>query len=76
MRFGKGAIGYTDELLKSLQSIISSSMEQSQSRFDSFMAQMKSSYDVVTMNRGQLVPQEETAPVEEQKEDGTDGADE
>ena len=46
-----GAIQYTDEMLGNLQTIISSSMESAQSRFDSFM---QSNYDVISSNRNEL----------------------
>ena len=42
-----GAISYTDEMLNSLQLIISHTMENTQSKFDSFMNSMKSSYDII-----------------------------
>ena len=50
----EGAMQYTDSALKNLQTILAHSMEDTQSRFDSFMDQMKSSYDVVTANRREL----------------------
>ena len=72
----QGAIQYTDDMLKSLQTIISHSMEGAQGRFDAFMTSMQSSYDIVTNNRkelsGGLVQQEpeaQAAPQEEKKEE-------
>ena len=50
----EGAMQYTDSALKNLQTILAHSMEDTQSRFDSFMDQMKSSYEVVTANRREL----------------------
>lgn len=50
----EGAMQYTDSALKNLQTIISHSMEDSKSRFDSFLNQMRTSYEVVTANRKEL----------------------
>ena len=41
-------------MLKSLQTIISHSMEGAQVRFDAFMTSMQSSYDIVSSNRQEL----------------------
>lgn len=50
----QGSINYTDDMLKSLQTIITHSMEGAQGRFDAFVASMQSSYDIVTSNRNEL----------------------
>lgn len=50
----QGSIDYTDDMLKSLQTIITHSMEGAQGRFDAFLASMQSSYDIVTANRNEL----------------------
>ncbi|MDO4268208.1 MAG: vacuolar family H+-ATPase subunit H [Eubacteriales bacterium] len=50
----QGSIDYTDDMLKSLQTIINHAMENAQGRFDSFMSSMQSSYDIVSSNRGEL----------------------
>ena len=69
----QASINYTDDMLNSLQTIITQSMEGAQSRFDAFISSMQSSYDIVSSNRGELAgsvtnveetPEEE--PVEEQ----------
>ncbi len=69
----QASINYTDDMLNSLQTIITHSMEGAQSRFDAFISSMQSSYDIVSSNRGELagsvtnveeIPEEE--PVEEQ----------
>ena len=69
----QASINYTDDMLNSLQTIITHSMEGAQSRFDAFISSMQSSYDIVSSNRGELAgsvtnveetPEEE--PVEEQ----------
>ncbi len=49
-----GAIQYTDEMLASLETIISRSMDESRGRFDSLMSTLQNSYDIVTNNRSQL----------------------
>ena len=50
----RGAIQYTDDMLKSLQTIMNHTMEGAQGRFDAFMNSMKSSYDIVSSNRKEL----------------------
>lgn len=50
----QGSVQYTDEMLKSLQTIIKHSMDGAQGRFDAFMSSMQSSLDIVTSNRGEL----------------------
>lgn len=69
----QASINYTDDMLNSLQTIITHSMEGAQSRFDAFISSMQSSYDIVSSNRGELAgsvtnveetPEDE--PVEEQ----------
>ena len=72
----QASINYTDDMLNSLQTIITHSMEGAQSRFDAFISSMQSSYDIVTNNRkelsGGLVQQEpeaQAAPQEEKKEE-------
>ena len=64
---------YTDDMLRSLQTIINHTMEGAKGRFDAFMTSMQSSYDIVSSNRGELAGSvtsvEETpeeAPAEEQ----------
>ena len=44
----------TDDMLRSLQTIIKHSMEGAQGRFDGFMNSMQSSYDIVSSNRNEL----------------------
>ena len=50
----QSSIQYTDDMLRSLQTIITHSMEGAQGRFDAFMNSMKSSYDIVSSNRNEL----------------------
>ena len=50
----QGSIQYTDDMLKSLQTFITHSMEGAQGRFDAYLSAMKSSYDIVTSNRNEL----------------------
>lgn len=49
-----GAIAYTDEMLSSLQTIISHTIENTEKTFASFVSSMQSSYNVVTSNRNEL----------------------
>lgn len=50
----QASINYTDDMLNSLQAIITHSMEGAQGRFDAFISSMQSSYDIVTSNRKEL----------------------
>lgn len=65
----QGSIQYTDEMLKSLQTIITHSMEGAQGRFDAFMNSMKSSYDIVSSNRNELASGVITEVEEEKPEE-------
>ena len=60
----QGSIQYTDDMLRSLQTIIKHSMEGAQSRFESYMSSMQSSYDVVSSNRNELAGSVVTEPEE------------
>ena len=70
----QGSIQYTDDMLRSLQTIINHTMEGAKGRFDAFMSSMQSSYDIVSTNRtelsGGLVQQEEPEEQELPVEDG------
>ena len=44
----QGSIQYTDDMLRSLQTIINHTMEGAKGRFDAFMSSMQSSYDIVS----------------------------
>ncbi len=71
----RGAISYTDDMLKSLQMIITHSMEGAQGRFDAFMQSMQSSYDIVSSNRNELAGSIVSAgesPAEEEPEEQTE----
>ena len=50
----QSSIQYTDDMLRSLQTIINHSMEGAKGRFDASMASMQSSYDIVSSNRNEL----------------------
>ncbi len=68
-----GAISYTDDMLQSLQTIISHTMETANKTFASFADSMQSSYDVVTSNRSELaggvVEENETSDEDEETEE-------
>lgn len=53
-----GAITYTDDLLNTIESVISNSMETTQARTETFMQTMQGYLDIVVANRQELVPQE------------------
>ena len=57
-----GAITYTDDLLNTLESVISNSMETTQARTETFMQTMQGYLDIVVANRQELVPQEVAQP--------------
>lgn len=57
-----GAITYTDDLLKTIESVISNSMETTQARTETFMQTMQGYLDIVVSNRQELVPQEVAQP--------------
>ena len=71
----EGAIRYTDDMLKSLQSIINHAMEQTTSKFNAFLDSLQSTNEVVTSNRSELqVPQAEAAAAAQpQDSHGDDG---
>ena len=50
----QGSIQYTDDMLRSLQTILNHTMDNAKGRFDAFMSSMQSSYDIVSANRNQL----------------------
>ena len=50
----QSSIQYTDDMLRSLQTIINHTREGAKGRFDSFMSSMQSSYDIVSSNRNEL----------------------
>lgn len=50
----QGSIQYTDDMLQSLQTIITHTMEGARGRFDAFLTSMQSSYDIVSSNRNEL----------------------
>ncbi|MCD8121387.1 MAG: vacuolar family H+-ATPase subunit H [Clostridiales bacterium] len=70
----QGAINYTDDMLRSLQTIMSHSMEESQNRFQTFLTSMQNTYDIVTSNRNELSAgvsseeEQETVPAEESQQ--------
>ena len=50
----QSAVQYTDDMLKSLQNILNHTLETAQAPFNSFLSAVRSSYDIVTSNRGEL----------------------
>lgn len=69
----QSSIQYTDDMLRSLQTIINHSMEGAKGRFDAFMNSMQSSYDIVSSNRNELsggiVRQEESQMPQESEQE-------
>ena len=54
-----GAIGYTDELLKNLEAILTGAIEGSKARYENLIAGLNNSLQVVLANRAELMPQAE-----------------
>ena len=50
----QGSIQYTDDMLRSLQTILNHTMDNAKGRFDAFMSSVQSSYDIVSANRNEL----------------------
>lgn len=61
-----GAIAYTDQLLKSVQDVLTSSIDTTRSRNESYLKTMQGYLDVVVANRTELAPETEL-PKEEPK---------
>ena len=62
-----GAIRYTDDMLKNLQTIISHTVEASNSRQSAFMGSLQNIYEVIPANRKELNPDELIQPVEDEE---------
>lgn len=60
------AIGYTDELLKNLEAILTGSIEGSKARYENLIAELNSSLQVVLANRAELMPQTEPELADEE----------
>ena len=65
----QSSVNYTDDMLRSLQTIIAQSMEEAQGRFEAYFNSMQSSYDIVMSNRNELaagvsVPEDEMQAAE------------
>ena len=52
-----GAIAYTDELLKSIQDVVRSSIETTRARNETFLSTMQGYLDVINANRAELAPE-------------------
>ncbi len=63
----ESAIHYTDDMLKSMQNIISNTLEGAKSRFETFSGSLESSYQVVIANRRELAGQ--VAEVEDESDE-------
>ncbi len=60
-----GAIAYTDDLLNTIESVISNSMETTQARTESFLQTMQGYLNIVQSNRHELMPEPEPKAAEE-----------
>ncbi len=68
----EGAMQYTDSALGNLQTIISHTMSEVQARYDAYISQMRSSYEVISANRRELnsgSPDAEGAPAADEDEE-------
>ena len=52
----QGAMQYTDDMLRTMQNILSHTMDEAQGRFAQFTSSLQSSYDIVSSNRKELEP--------------------
>ncbi len=59
-----GAIAYTDELLKSVQDVVKSSIDTTRARNETFLNTMQGYLDVIVSNRQELNPQPEPKPAQ------------
>lgn len=62
-----GAMQYTDDILENLQNIITHTMENVTMKYESFMKSLDTSLEVVTANRNELYPPEESQTTEEEE---------
>lgn len=62
------AVQYTDDLLGNLENIISHSMDVANAKYENLIMSLKGCYDIVSENRTQLRPVEET-----EEADGAEG---
>jgi cell division septum initiation protein DivIVA len=74
-----GAIGYTDELLKNLETILTNAIDGSKARYENLLTSLNSSLQVVLANRAELMPQtepelSETEPSSEQPAEASEEA--
>jgi len=60
------AITYTDDMLKAMEDVISSSIETAKARTDNLVNSLQGYLDIITSNRSELVPQELDAKPEPQ----------
>ena len=49
----QGSIQYTDDMLRSLQTLLNHTLDNAKGRFDAFTSSMQSSYDIVSANRNE-----------------------
>lgn len=55
-----GAMSYVDEQLRSIEEVLANSIETSRARYDSLIGSLQGFVDIVSQNRAQLFPAEET----------------
>lgn len=72
------AVQYTDDLLGNLENIISHSMDVANAKYENLIMSLKGCYDIVSENRTQLRPAEETeeSEVAEGESAGSDAKEE
>jgi ABC-type transporter Mla subunit MlaD len=58
------AIGYADDQLRSIEEVLSSSIEASQSRYEGMISTLRNSLEIVVSNRAQLFPATAVEPEE------------
>lgn len=69
------AMSYTDDKLKSLEDILTNSIDTSKARYDSLLNSLQGFLDVVSSNRAELFPAEVEASEPEKSENENDAKD-
>lgn len=63
-----GAMQYTDDILANIQNLLAYSIDNFQTKYESFITSVNKSLEIVVANREELRPQEEPAPEQPSEE--------
>ena len=67
-----GAISYTDDMLANMEHILATAINESGERYREYIASIQGCYDIVTKNRSELAPQDDTAVLSADMSDTSD----